>query len=482
MKHIGICFLFIFISSFISDNPKSQYNIPHSVWSVTTGDLDLDGDMDIVTGHLYNFHTKWSGISILENQGMGQFSLTDSVYFYGGGRSILCSQLDNNPLPEMICLKYDSTEFFVIIFNNNYADSVLLNTNSDQGIDFATLGDVDHNGLKDILFGSNQPPFWGILYNYGAKVFSAPEFHAITDYPPQDISCGDLNGDGREEVVVCGQPMEVYFSFYSGFKKQVYSDEMFDMAAVVDFDRDGYNDLIAVCGLPGTSIVIYQNQGDSNLLAMPETFFHSSSLEMIVNDFNNDLLPDLAFLYYWDYLDPDTVGRINILYNLGHNELSEPHKVPLTYYSDFNRHFSSSDLDGNGYQDFVIARTSWDTVPGYLEILFNDGNGNFIGTPSGIESFDSSTYTANFKCFPNPFSDFINLEFEINKTSLVGITIYDLQGRVIHRLVNEELYKGKHTSQWNGVDEAGNLCKPGTYIVDFKTDRIIQQSFKLIKF
>jgi hypothetical protein len=202
---------------------------------------------------------------------------------------------------------------------------------------------------------------------------------------------------------------------------------------------------------------------------------------MSVNDFNNDFLPDLAFLYDWDYLDPDTAGRINIFYNLGHFQLTEPQKVPLTYFPDFWRYFSSADLDGNGYQDFVVARQSWDTVPGYLEVLFNDGNGNFVVTPSGIESPASTNNHAGLRCFPNPFSEFITFEFEIPQTAPVFLSVYDLQGRFIRCIIDEKRQKGKYSVTWNGYDKVGDPCKPGTFIAYLKIDGLIRQTVKFIK-
>jgi len=67
--------------AFTSDSPRSTYNIPIAAYSVSSADLDLDGDMDIVTGHIYNWQTNWSGISILDNLGSGHFILKDSLFF-----------------------------------------------------------------------------------------------------------------------------------------------------------------------------------------------------------------------------------------------------------------------------------------------------------------------------------------------------------------------------------------------------------------
>ncbi|MBI5219683.1 MAG: hypothetical protein HY958_12205 [Bacteroidia bacterium] len=126
--------------------------MPTAVWSVSAADLNLDGDVDIVTGHNYDSQTLWSGISIVANLGNGIFELTDSIYFYGG-QNVKTGQLNLDPHPEIIFKKVNSsTEFIGIIYDNIYNDTVFINMNSYEGIDKMELGDVDGNGYNDIVF------------------------------------------------------------------------------------------------------------------------------------------------------------------------------------------------------------------------------------------------------------------------------------------------------------------------------------------
>ncbi|MCB0824523.1 MAG: hypothetical protein KDC09_17630, partial [Bacteroidales bacterium] len=51
--------LTLFLFSFISGD-KSEYTLPAYGRTIISVDLDLDGDIDIVSGHIYYWQTEWS--------------------------------------------------------------------------------------------------------------------------------------------------------------------------------------------------------------------------------------------------------------------------------------------------------------------------------------------------------------------------------------------------------------------------------------
>jgi hypothetical protein len=77
---------------------------------------------------------------------------------------------------------------------------------------------------------------------------------------------------------------------------------------------------------------------------------------------------------------------------------------------------------------------------------------------------------SNLKCYPNPFSDIINIEYAISENgSNVFIGVYDLTGRLIAEIVN-----GKHAAEfyqipWNGTDKTGQLLNNGIYFLKLQS-------------
>ncbi len=483
--------------AFASYSPRSTYTIPIAAWSVSSADLDLDGDMDIIVGHKTMWQATNKTISVLKNTGNGNFVIEDTLKsFCGYQENIFACKIDNDEYPDLVTFYSDHSSgiakrFIRVWYNqsgsfNNFKDFSL---NSSVTFSDITYGDVNGDNLIDILVLSNNAKLWGVLYNLGNGVLSPPEYHYITGYYPVDIACGDLNGDGRDDVVIAGQAIEIFYSTPSGFQRHIL-DPMAqkNMVSINDFDCDGYNDLISVADIPiinVTSIVVYRNQGDTILLAMPEVYFQPGSSHFSITDFNNDNLPDIACLTQY----PDTtgtgitntIGGIIILYNQGNFQLSEPQFIGLDNYGEGWRNFHCTDLDGNGYNDFAIVRTIYRPLANNLELLFNDGNGNFISTPVGIHNPDVNQSLAGLRCYPNPFTDETTFEYFIEKTAQVELSVFDIHGKSIQCLTHEKLKGGKYTIQWRGLDKAANQHKPCAFIAYLKVNGKIRQTIKLIK-
>lgn len=51
--------------------------------------------------------------------------------------------------------------------------------------------------------------------------------------------------------------------------------------------------------------------------------------------------------------------------------------------------------------------------------------------------------------YPNPFNPTTRIKFAIQKTGIVKIIVYDILGKQIEMIVNEELRAGIHETQWN---------------------------------
>jgi photosystem II stability/assembly factor-like uncharacterized protein len=53
--------------------------------------------------------------------------------------------------------------------------------------------------------------------------------------------------------------------------------------------------------------------------------------------------------------------------------------------------------------------------------------------------------------YPNPFNPSTNISFSLKSRSLVSLKVYDLLGREVAIILNEELSAGNHTKQWNAL-------------------------------
>lgn len=65
--------------------------------------------------------------------------------------------------------------------------------------------------------------------------------------------------------------------------------------------------------------------------------------------------------------------------------------------------------------------------------------------------------------FPNPFNQQTTIEYQITNWSHVSLNIYDLMGRKIRTLVDENQYAGSYSIFWDGNDNSGNVMTSGIY-------------------
>jgi hypothetical protein len=477
---LWILFSVVFLAFTFGDS-RSEYILPSAAYSVSSGDLDMDGSNDIVVGHNYNFSTSWGGISLLHNNGFGQFTLTDSLYLFGWQTSINIEQINANPFPEIIFSKENgATEFIGLIFDNNISDTIFLNANTYEGINNIDVGDLNNDENNDIVFTSANGNFWGVFYNYSTGNFSSPEYHYVTGYSPLGLAIGDLDNDGRDDVVLCGQSVEVWFSYSTGgYIRLVLEENNYKSdVAIADFDRDGDNDIITEAGVylvNVTSVIMYENLGNRQFDTIPEFWFQPSASIFSVTDFNNDTLPDILFQV------DNCTGHI-IYYNQGNFQLADSQFVAVANYGESIRNCHCADLDNNGFNDIITLRTVFYYGMPNLDIRFNDGNGNFGPDPIVADKHAESNKSFSFRNYPNPFGEETTFIFSIQENSKVEILIYSSQGQLFKHLIKNTEKGGVHSIKWRGLDETGKSCKPGACFATLRVNGKIRQSIKLIKY
>ena len=93
---------------------------------------------------------------------------------------------------------------------------------------------------------------------------------------------------------------------------------------------------------------------------------------------------------------------------------------------------------------------------------------------SSVNRVDHNYIPSQFRLrpnFPNPFNPTTNITFDLPNNDNVVLEIFDLQGRHIVTLVNEQLNAGVHSVTWNGRDQNDILVTSGIYLYTVKTSR-----------
>ena len=74
--------------------------------------------------------------------------------------------------------------------------------------------------------------------------------------------------------------------------------------------------------------------------------------------------------------------------------------------------------------------------------------------------------------FPNPFNPITIISFEIPIESIVNLIIYDIQGKVVRRLVHRSRLEGSHNIIWDATNDKGLAVSAGVYFYSLESDDI----------
>lgn len=83
---------------------------------------------------------------------------------------------------------------------------------------------------------------------------------------------------------------------------------------------------------------------------------------------------------------------------------------------------------------------------------------------------------------PNPFNPMTEINFEMEQTGQVRVSIYDVSGRLVNTLLHGQMASGPHSQVWQGRDASGRQVPSGAYYVRLETGgRVDHRKIMLLK-
>jgi len=125
------------------------------------------------------------------------------------------------------------------------------------------------------------------------------------------------------------------------------------------------------------------------------------------------------------------------------------------------------------------TETSWLDSTGnlhayYYEIAAVDRAGNesaraSTGGQVGVDTTSPLWTNRLNRASPSPFRASTTLSFSQEQQGHVTLDIFDLSGRVVRRLLDEDLPAGVHSATWNGEDGLGRPVPSGIFFARMTT-------------
>jgi PKD repeat protein len=129
--------------------------------------------------------------------------------------------------------------------------------------------------------------------------------------------------------------------------------------------------------------------------------------------------------------------------------------------TDLTLSWSIKDLVAN--TDTVnVANGSWMIVASDGEFFVESNFGNPMELLINGSALIPDQYSLN-QNYPNPFKNFTTISFDMPENQKVKIRIFDVRGRMIRTLINEDQSAGFKSILWDGKNEDGDEVSAGVY-------------------
>ncbi|GAA4354411.1 hypothetical protein GCM10023185_16230 [Hymenobacter saemangeumensis] len=406
----------------------SDASVGSSPRSLTVGDVDNDGDVDLLSADWPSGSP--STVSIRLNNGLGVYSGTQSVTPAGAANGLLLADVDADADLDLV-LTIGNNNLLQVFANNGQGQFTA--AGSVQVPSFPSnvvAADADGDGDLDLLVAcTNGTGVVALLTNNGAGTFRVATTFAAgaSNCGPVDLAAVDIDNDGDLDVLTDN-------SFNNTVGVALNNNGVFTPAgttavalgttgllqrriAVADLNQDGNPDFITCnSSFSAGSISVRYGNGQGQFTGGYELTTGPQPFDLTLADVNGDGLPDLLTA------SNATSGVVNVRLGNGNGTFGTGTSSQGTdvVIADRPQALAAADVDGDGDLDLLTVNRPYN---GSASIRLNGGS-------SAPLAATASTFNQLTELYPNPATGQVSVVLPAaSSASSATLTLTDALGR-----------------------------------------------------
>ena len=185
-----------------------------------------------------------------------------------------------------------------------------------------------------------------------------------------------------------------------------------------------------------------------------------------------------------DWIDGANVGQFEFEYDpmfisIDQNDQPQKNNLELSHIDSIRGlnsfAFASRSNDHYSRRSFNVNSSSKEIKNIELHYQFYDQKGMLLS--QGSRSIKIKAIPNQFALhsnYPNPFNPITRIDYDISRQSFVTLTVYDILGREVVTLINQQQMPGYYSLNWNGQDMFNVPVSAGIYFYQIQSKDFVK--------
>lgn len=136
-----------------------------------------------------------------------------------------------------------------------------------------------------------------------------------------------------------------------------------------------------------------------------------------------------------------------------------------------------------GVECATTVEDFYTSYSGHTEVL-NGVAYDITATWNTVVVAEAKTLPSSFKLYqnyPNPFNPTTTINFELPSAGWVNLVVYDVNGRSVVTLIDDQRLGGRHSMKWFAHDQQGKPLRSGLYLYEMTFKDISGKSYREVQ-